>query len=80
MNNMMFNPPSKSLQQTVYIHRAVQKSIAQKKLSTYVPVADGFVSSSGSGNGSGHGAGHESSAQPAENPYTTSAKIEPLQK
>jgi hypothetical protein len=74
MNNMMFNPPSKSLQQTVYIHRAVQKSIAQKKPTSYVPVADGFITTSGSGSG------HESSAQPAQNPYTTSAKIEPLQK
>jgi len=44
---MMNNPPPNQLQQTVYIHRAVQKSIAQKKPSSYVPIADGFVSSAG---------------------------------
>jgi hypothetical protein len=65
----MNNPASNQLQQTVYIHRAVQKSIAQKKPSSYVPVADGFVTTSGSGSGSGNG----STAQPIQ-------KIESLQK
>jgi hypothetical protein len=74
----MFNPPSKSLQQTVYIHRAVQKSIAQKKSSSYVPVADGFITTSGSGHVSGSGSGHVSIPQPVQNLYT--ASVQPIQK
>jgi len=41
------NPNPNPLQQIVYLHAAVQKSIAHKKPSSYVPVPDGFVTTSG---------------------------------
>ena len=47
INSMLYTPPPNPLQQTLYVHRVVQKTLGQKKPSSYVPVADGFVTSSG---------------------------------
>ncbi len=60
---MLYTPPPNPLQQTLYVHRVVQKTLGQKKPSSYVPVADGFVTSSGTGAAAGQ----------------NTPKIEPLQ-
>lgn len=38
---------SNPLQQIVYVHHAVQKSLVNKKPSSYIPVPDGFITTSG---------------------------------
>lgn len=68
MYGVPYNLPANPMQQTVYLHRAVQKSIGQKKPSSYVPVADGFVSSSGS------------TAVPVSSAEAAAQKIEPVGK